>query len=302
MKGLSTRTTKLGFEVLRLHYSADEAKNPETPEGKKWYEEARRGMSEARFRQEYEIDYGALGGQLVFPEFDESIHVVENTLPLDAYHSTVWLGADPHPRTAHAFLWLAVNKWGGMSVAWSYWPDDLNKEREQNGAGRLTVKDYVDSLKLVDDGGLGLKPSFRVMDVAGKSFNVDEERSYFDAYRDAGVYFRPAKRNRDLSGYDLIAAALRPTPHTIGSEEVMRPKLTIMAGMGDNDELVRQLKNLRFREWKGLIEDKNPPQEPAEKDRHLVDCLSYVLLEKPFWSDPTPMRSTYKPIYPAIGS
>jgi hypothetical protein len=62
MIGIAKRTTKLGFHVLRLHYTADEDKNPDTPAGKKWFDEARRGMSEARFRQEYEIDYGAMGG------------------------------------------------------------------------------------------------------------------------------------------------------------------------------------------------------------------------------------------------
>ena len=42
MKGISKRTTKLGFHVLRLHYSADPDKDPATEAGKKWYEEARR--------------------------------------------------------------------------------------------------------------------------------------------------------------------------------------------------------------------------------------------------------------------
>jgi hypothetical protein len=58
MKGLSIRTTSLGFRVLRLHYSCDPEKDPATEQGKRWYEEARKGMPDARFRQEYELDYG----------------------------------------------------------------------------------------------------------------------------------------------------------------------------------------------------------------------------------------------------
>jgi len=72
MKGISRRRTKLGFNILRLHYTADPDKDPATQVGKVWYNEARKGMSAARWAQEFEIDYGALSGQLVFPEWDDS--------------------------------------------------------------------------------------------------------------------------------------------------------------------------------------------------------------------------------------
>jgi hypothetical protein len=84
MKGLGVRTTSLGFRVLRLHYSADPDKDPATEHGARWYEEARKGMPDARWRQEYELDYGALSGQLVFPTFEETIHVVPDQLPVDS--------------------------------------------------------------------------------------------------------------------------------------------------------------------------------------------------------------------------
>lgn len=76
-KGMSTRVTSLGFHVLRLRYDADPDKDPATEQGRRWLKQAESGMSDARWRKEYEIDYGALGGQLVFPEFDISTHIVE---------------------------------------------------------------------------------------------------------------------------------------------------------------------------------------------------------------------------------
>jgi hypothetical protein len=292
MRGLSKRTTKLGFKVLRLHYSADPDKDPKTLEGKKWYAEARKGMSEARFRQEYEIDYGALGGQLVFPEFDESVHLVHHSsVAIDPAYWTVWMACDPHPRTAHAFVWLAVNREGEMVVPWAWWPE----------GERFTVKEYAEKLKIVDNSSLNLRPYYQLMDVAGKSFNATEELSYFDAYRDAGVYFNPAKTNRDLSGYDLINDALKPVPFMIGNEEKMKPRLTILGKCGDNDQLAYQLKNLRFREWKGNVTDKDPPEEPEDKRRHLVDCLSYILLDGPRFVEQRKSRSTFEPLYPSLG-
>jgi hypothetical protein len=195
-KGISTRTTSLGFHVVRLHYSSDPDKDPATEAGRLWMEQAKAGMSDAQWRKEYEIDYGALSGQLVFPEFDPAIHVVEE-FKLDPSQWTVSMACDPHPRTPHAFLWLAINREGEMIVRFSWWPQSYVRSDFH-----ATVKHYVDCVKKVEE-LFGWKVYNRVMDPAGKGMNADEERSYFDAYREAGIYFRPAKKNRDLSGFDL---------------------------------------------------------------------------------------------------
>jgi len=43
-----------------------------------------------------------------------------------------------------------------------------------------------------------------------------------------------AKKNRDLSGYDLTNVALKPTPFVVGDEQKLKPRLMIMP---NNDEL-----------------------------------------------------------------
>jgi hypothetical protein len=236
--------------------------------------------SEARWRREMEIDYGALGGQLVFPDFDESMHVVTSNLPLDHFGVTTWLGADPHPRTPHAFLWLAVNKEGELAVVWSWWPDEQTETR-------LTIPFYASRLRKMDRALIN--PYRRVMDVAGKSFNADEKRDYFQAYREAkddegnsiGISFQPAKKNIGYQGYEKISQALKPRKVKIDGVEVVRPLLTIWRGCGDNHKLIHRLRTLRYREWKNNVTDKNAPEEPEDKERHLVDCLSYIMLDRP---------------------
>jgi len=291
MKGIYRRTTKLGFNILRLHYTADPDKDPATPAGKRWYDEARKGMSDARWRQEYEIDYGALGGQLVFPEWDASVHVVP-AFTMNPDDWTIWMACDPHPRAAHAFLWLGVNRVGDMVVPFSWWHEYDGTERE-----RFTVKDYAEKIQLVEK-TKGFRRPYRVMDVAGKSFNVNEEHNYFDGYRDAGVHFQPAKKNRDLSGFELVNEALKLKPYNVGNGEETRPRLTIMEG---NEELAYQISHLRFAEFRGNVVDKDSPQSPIEKRRHLVDALCYVLLDKPrfvekqawqLYEDPRVVRAT----------
>jgi hypothetical protein len=188
-----------------------------------------------------------------------------------------------------------------MAVVWSWWPE----ERHQRET--LVVKDYVKCLNEIDDyqvGGnvsFGLKPYYELMDPAGKSFNATEELSYFDAYRNEGRYFRPAKKNRDLSGYDKINEALQLQEYTVGNETVQWPRLTIWEGCGDNEVLVRQLKSLRYKEWKGNVTDKDAPEEPQQKERHLIDCLSYILLDGPQFVSQEKRVSTWTPRYPAVG-
>jgi hypothetical protein len=290
-KGISTRTTSLGFQVLRVHYSSDSDKDPATEAGRLWMEQAKAGMSDARWRKEYEIDYGALGGQLVFPEFDPGVHVVEESR-LDPSQWTVWMACDPHPRTPHAFLWLCINREGEMVVKFSWWPQSYVRSDFH-----ATVSHYAEKVKTVED-FFGWKVNNRVMDSAGKGMNADEERSYFDAYREAGIYFRSAKKNRDMSGFDLITEALRPTSFAVGNEKKTKPRLTAMQG---NDEFVWQMGHLRFAEWRGNVTDKDAPEKAQEKRRHLVDCLAYILLDRPRFIDRRPRVSTWRPIYPEVG-
>ena len=303
MKGMSRRETSLGWTVHRVHYSADPDKDPATPQGRIWYENARKGVRDRDFRKEYEIDYAALGGQLVFPEFDESIHYVEpHSVEITNAFWTVWQGADPHPRRAHAFVWLGVNRRGDYTIPCSWWPEDENREREDNSKNRLLIREYAERLKAIDSNPVMFPaPWQRVMDQAGKNFNADEEHNFFDAYQNEGLYFQPAKKNREYAGYDLISKALTPTEYQVGDETILRPRLTILRGVGDNDKLVQQFKNLRFKEYRGVVVDKDPPSDPMNKERHLIDCVSYILLDDPMFIDQTKRKSAYKPIYGALG-
>jgi hypothetical protein len=115
------------------------------------------------------------------------------------------------------------------------------------------------------------------------------------------VYFSPAKKNRDLSGYDKINEALKLKEYTVGDRTEEWPRLTIWRGCRDNDVLVHQLKSLRYKEWKGNVTDKDAPEEPQQKERHLIDCLSYILLDGPEFISQEKRTSTYRPQYPRLG-
>jgi hypothetical protein len=284
VKGLSARRIPIGkpaagIQVIRLHYSADPLMTPDrVADLKSAYPDV------TMWDREMEIDPHARGGQKWFPEFDESIHFVN--VSMDSWSPdiwTTWLMCDPHPRRAHAFVWLMVNKYGDFLVPWSWWPEAVNKEREQKRLGRLGCQDYVDRLRLVENARLFPKSYIDLMDPAGANFDAEEDVNYFEKYRKAGIIFRPAKKNREYAGYDKISEALRLTD----CEGVKRPRLRIVRGNGDNDILVSQIKGLRFKELKGVAaQEKDAPGDPREKERHLVDCLSYGLLDGPRFIEP----------------
>lgn len=288
MKGLSARRIPdnkpaASIKVIRLHYDAD----PHMTAGvvarlKSSYPDV------TMWDREMEIDPHARGGQKWFPEFDDSIHFVnvsQEHWTVDTW--TTWLMCDPHPRRAHAFVWLMVNKYGDLLVPWSWWPEDVNKERELKRLGRLTCSDYVDRLRLVEKAKLFPKSHIDLMDPAGANFDAEEDVNYFEKYQKAGIIFRPAKKNREYAGYDKISEALRLTD----CEGQMRPRLRIVLGCGDNDKLVSQIKGVRFKELKGIAaQERDAPGDPVDKERHLVDCLSYGLLDEPRYIEPKSYR------------
>ncbi len=105
-------------------------------------------------------------------------------------------------------------------------------------------------------------------------------------------------KNRDMSGFDLINDALRSTSFVVGNEKKSKSQLTIMQ---NNDEFVWQMSPLKFAEWRGIVTDKDPPEQAHGRPRRLVDCLSYILLDRPRFIDRRPRVNTFRPIYPELG-
>jgi hypothetical protein len=48
-----------------------------------------------------------------------------------------------------------------------------------------------------------------------------------------------------------------------------------------------QLLHVWFAEWQGNVTEKDAPEKAEEKRRHLVDCLAYILLDEPYFAEPS---------------
>lgn len=95
------QNTKNGFTVITLHYTADPTKR-----SRQWKKEAHQGMSDAKFEQEYEINYSAMLGEKVFPEIkSKRDKIVVNCPFVDGWPTTLtmWGGFDYGARNPSSF-------------------------------------------------------------------------------------------------------------------------------------------------------------------------------------------------------
>jgi hypothetical protein len=98
-----SKNARNGFVIARLHYSADPRKR--SPE---WKAAAQQGLSDAKFRQEFEIDYGAHMGEKVFPEMQSRRHEIvcrQGPYEFNQWPSslTMWGGFDYGTKNATSF-------------------------------------------------------------------------------------------------------------------------------------------------------------------------------------------------------
>ena len=70
LEGLHEWRTVDGIYVLRVHYTADEAKRDPA-----WKVRESKGLTAAQWEQEYEINFNVPKGRPFYPEFDLSRHV-----------------------------------------------------------------------------------------------------------------------------------------------------------------------------------------------------------------------------------
>jgi hypothetical protein len=112
VQGITEFDSDTGIHVLELHYSADPDKR--SPE---WEREARQGLSDRQFRQEYGLDWTVSSGLPIYAEeFVPDWHVASEPLLWDKLRPVVrgWdLGAT---HQLPACIWLQTDAMGRVNV------------------------------------------------------------------------------------------------------------------------------------------------------------------------------------------
>lgn len=123
MTGLTTRITKAGIPVLRLHYSADAKKRPGTTVGDRWLASATQGytggVNSPRWRKEMEIEYGAMQGTSLFPYWEQWRHEGRIVIPPFEPHGYRLYGSYDHGyRHPACYLVHGINTEGEIVTLW----------------------------------------------------------------------------------------------------------------------------------------------------------------------------------------
>lgn len=169
--GIETWTLN-GLFNIRLHYSADEDKNPDTPAGKAWYEAVRPGYSKRSWDREMEIDFAVPAGRPVYGE-TEKIREDED------------LGYSPK---LPLIVWWDFG-WGCHTAGLG---QVAEVEAEQRWEMRVLAEVYRRNTPLSDVGN-------EVLDLIEQSFPLADVVHFGD----------PAGRGRNLegqSGFDILRA------------------------------------------------------------------------------------------------
>ncbi|HLJ16964.1 MAG TPA: hypothetical protein VKV15_20905 [Bryobacteraceae bacterium] len=261
--------------------------------------------SDARWRREMEIQYEALEGELLYPEWKRELSVCEPFDVSDPAAWTIYHACDPHGRTPHAFIWEAFNKFGDRAVCGELWSG-----RDFPGE-RFTVAQYCHALDWLESDSMD-KPSpfdwargkklsvyYRVMDTHGAAVNSDEGKDFFDTYARHGFqYFSALKGEVRLAvARDSVASALLPVEITTGTGKFTQARLRVFEGCA---ETIDEFERVRYPEGDPV---RPADERPMTYRKHLLDCLHYVETAQPRFVLPKWLRSrsTWKPIHAGTG-
>jgi hypothetical protein len=291
--GMSCGRNTMGAAVVRLHYSAD----PDLTQD--MLATIRKGFSSpAMWAQEMEMDAHASDGAIVYPEFDPTIHVIDDDrIPHDL---TRFMALDPHPRTPWAMLWAGVDRFGDIYLYREFWPSAAYGRRDK-GAQKATENDqqyttweYADFIAKMEgneilwDGAMkdsrdtgrysqkphGEKVLYRYMDQAGKGFRVSAEGAPVETIStklaDCGLYF-----DDPIKSHDAGEAAVRDWLRSrVTGDGVVWPRLHVARSL---TETIVEFQTYRYKVLPTKsLSMRDVWQEGVKARCHMIDLIRYL--------------------------
>lgn len=278
--GYEPRITKGGIGVLRYHYSADSNKRPGTSRGDQWLIEESRaypmGMDDPRWMKEMEIKYGAMGGQHLFPRWEQwkangriVIHPYDpavGTTRLYASYDHGWF----NPASFHVH---SVDSDGIITTIWEFY------------GSKFPVHQIVQIIKgypgISDDGvrwdgcpyfcNIGYIVADPSMWNEDKPQATGPNKSTAAIFRELGVSMLPGERGGDLTVAEWL--------HGWFWKDPMNPRYRITSNC---PKLIWEIGQQRRKEFSSQVAiRRNQPEELIDKDNHAWDDLKYFLKRFP---------------------
>lgn len=320
-QGIKTWKNEHGIRIFELHYSADEEKNA----GEKvWNERQSKWLSPwanhqevtmtdpAAYKQEYEIDWAAKMGTLLYQLIEEA--TLDSSFPIPSTW-TRYYGLDPHPVVPHASLWCAVDPWGDAWLYRELWPSRVygRAGNVPEDDSRYTIKEYVEAVKwlesdanVLENGAVSERIFTRVIDYAARAFGKGtsddpEQPNFQQRFEAAGLYpFVDAIKDHD-TGIATVNEWLKPR-QVEQPDGSFKAKSRLHIFKDKCPELTYQLKTNRYQTLTPLLaERQDPTGKPVAKRNHMTDILRYLCMSGLDYVRPYKAVNTWKPMIEGMG-
>jgi hypothetical protein len=303
--GISTWVNPHGIRIFRLHYSADEDKTPE------WAARQKAAMTnEADYEQEYEINFSAKLGTLIYQLHEAA--TLESSFPIPE-DWTRYFSLDPHPVVPHAALWVAADKWGDFWAYRELWPSKAYGVRGSvpEDDNRYSIKQYVETVEWLEsrdnpeNNGHAEDIHTRVIDYAARAmgqgfFDEKPEYNFQKRFEELGDWTFQDCIKDNLAGPEKVNEWLKPRD-VEQADGSFKPKSRLHIFQDRCPELIHELKNNRFQQLTPLMAERTDPSGKAQSKRnHVTDCLKYLAMaDIQFVGDAVP-KSTWKPMVKGV--
>jgi len=263
-RGIERYTSSAGFPVIRVHYTADPEKDPANPAGAEWLAHASNaivgGLNSAQWRAEMEIDWGATGGELVFPQF----HPFQNKIVVEPHEIPeswrVFGSFDYGHRNPSAFYFHAIDHDGTVHTVWEYY-------RAQSG--------YRDTARAIR--ASGFFPRLSYLPVADPSLWGETQQTenevksvaqlFFELPDAERIVFAKGKAGGDVTFAEKINGEFWKD---LGARE---PRWKIHKTC---PKLIWELGKLRFSDWSAVqMQTHNLREQIVDRDNHGFDACKY---------------------------
>ena len=294
MTGIQEYKTKSGYQVARIHYTADPAKNPNTQDGMDWLKRAltgvKGGLSSSAWRKEMEIDFKARSGQKVFQGLEllrDKILIKPFNIP---QYWQVGGGYDWGKRNPYAYVEGATDKDGNKYMIYGASASGVEIPAQ---AEVIKRSPYYDSLttRYAD-------PSIWTEDQVSKDGSYTSFQRVFQEY---GIFFTKGKTD-DIACMERLESEWFDIQVSSAGEVVKVPKENPTFKIFWTMEwLFDCLCNLRWSEFGAKTEnEKGKKEEIAHSGNDPWDALKYWYLSLPLPSmEPKP--KSQDPALPLAG-
>ena len=278
IKGLSTRRTESGVQVVRIHYTADPQRDSA------WaHRERQKYSSQAAWDREQEIVHEAGGGELLFAEI---LNRHADKIIIRSPHFQVppfWkrIGGFDHGKTnPTAALVTAIDCDGTIYCLGEYYQPGLTPR--QHMANLYDLPGFLDCHHICADPSIFYRSQVQ---------SDDSFKSIADLYQEAGLRGLWEGENGEIAGMERILEHWRdldhrqPTLKIVCHYDYSRKRFGLFPNGCPN--LLWELMRTRREQLSAAQQmRKNPSEAIVDKDNHLRDALKYILLSLPGPSEP----------------